>query len=324
MLIVVFAVAASTLRLATPLILSALGGVFSERSGVVNIALEGIMIMGALFSIYAFSVFDPIFGMLIASVLGILAAIIAGVITSLLLGVMAVTLKSNQVVTGVAINLLATSFAAFFLRLIWKRAGQSPRFRTGATNFQDSSLLNTLEPYLGETITSFFKGLNPFVYIAIVAVILSYYVLYKTPFGLRVRAVGEHPKAADTVGINVSKIRYICILISGALAGLSGAALSLGSVGIFREGMTAGKGFIALAAMIFGKWHPVGAFLACIFFGFTEAIQMQARTLGLDFIPGEFLTALPYIATILALAGFIGKAAAPAAGGIPYEKGDKH
>lgn len=310
MLILILAVLASTLRLATPLIFSALGGVFNERSGVVNIALAGIMIMGAFFAILVVDkTGSPWFAVLIAMGMGVL--------TSLILGVLAIHLNANQVVTGVAINLLAASLAAFLLNIFWQRSGQTDPVAV-ALNKNPFPALEQI-PVLG----AFFGGLTPFVYIAIVAVLIGNYVLFRTPFGLRVRAVGEHPRAADTVGINVYKTRYLAVMISGALAGLSGASLSIGSISLFREGMTSGKGFIALAAMIFGKWHPIGAMFAALFFGFAEALQIQASTLGLDFIPSEFLQSFPYLATILALAGVVGKATAPKASGQPYEKGHR-
>lgn len=312
MSVLIVAILASTLRLATPLILAALGGVFTERSGVVNIALEGIMIMGAFFAILGVHLFNDPW-------MGVLLAIVIGMLTASLLGVLAINLKANQVVAGVAINLLATSLAAFLLEMVWKRSGQTDVVELSLT--QNPEAFKFLEgiPVIG----ALFQGMNPFVYIAFLAVVVSYYVIYKTPFGLRLRAVGEHPRAADTVGINVYKVRHMAVLISGALAGLAGASISLGTVSLFREGMTAGKGFIALAAMIFGKWHPVGAFVACLFFGLAEAIQMQANNLGLTWIPSEFLQALPYIATVLALIGVVGKAVAPKASGEPYEKGHR-
>lgn len=312
MTVILIAIIASALRLATPLIFAALGGVFSERSGVVNIALEGIMIMGAFFAILAMNfVTNPW--------IAVIVAMLMGVVTSLLLAVLAINLKADQVIAGVAINLLAGSLTAFLLELVWKRSGQTDTVASALT--KNPEALGFLEkiPGMGDL----FAGLTPFVYLAIILTGVSYYVLYKTPFGLRIRAVGEHPKAADTVGINVYKIRYICVMLSGALAGLAGASLSLGTVSLFREGMTSGKGFIALAAMIFGKWHPVGAFAACLFFGLAEAVQIQAVSLGLGWIPSEFLQMLPYLATILALAGVVGKAVAPAASGQPYEKGHR-
>ena len=309
-MVIFLALLASALRLATPLIFSALGGIFSERSGVVNIAIEGIMINGAFFAILATKYTGSPW-------LGVLAAMVVGALTALLLAVLAIHLRGNQVVAGVAINLFATSITAFLLEMIWQRSGQ--------TDSVPQALTHNPLPFLEKipVIGVLFSGLTPFVYLSFVAVAITYYVIYKTPFGLRVRAVGEHPRAADTVGINVYKIRYICVMISGVLAGISGASLSLGTVSLFREGMTSGKGFIAIAAMIFGKWHPVGAMLASLFFGFAEAVQIQASSLGIDKIPSEFLQTLPYVATILVLSGFIGRAVAPKAGGIPYEKGHR-
>lgn len=309
-MVVVLAIIASALRLATPLILASLGGVFSERSGVFNIALEGIMIMGAFFAI----LITKFTGM---PWVGVLGALVVGVLTSLILAVLAIHLRADQTVTGVAINLLAASFAAYLLELVWHRSGQTDAIKNSLTQ-NPFKFLESI-PIIGNIAAE----LTPFVYLALVMVAVSYYVLWKTPFGLRVRAVGEHPRAADTVGIDVYKIRYICVMISGALAGVAGAALSLGTISLFREGMTAGKGFIAIAAMIFGKWHPVGALIASLFFGLTEAIQIQASSIGLGFIPSEFLQSIPYVATVLALVGVVGKAVGPASGGIPYEKGEK-
>ncbi len=312
MMVLVLAIIASALRLSTPLIFSALGGVFSERSGVVNIALEGIMIMGAFFAIYAMEFTTNPW-------IAVVVAMIVGVFTSLLLALLAINFKADQVISGVAINLLAVSLTAFLLEMVWHRSGQTDSVANALTTNPKSLAFLEKMPVLG----TLFAGLTPFVYLALILTGVSYYVIYKTSLGLRIRAVGEHPKAADTVGINVYKIRYLCVMISGALAGLSGASLSLGTVSLFREGMTSGKGFIALAAMIFGKWHPLGALAACLFFGLAEAIQIQASSFGLGWIPSEFLQMLPYLATVLALAGVVGRAVAPAASGQPYEKGHR-
>ncbi len=304
--VIIIAIAASAIRLATPLIFAALGGVFSERSGVVNIALEGIMIMGAFFAV----LFTHMTG---NPWLGVLAAVVVGILTSLILAFVSINLRGNQVIAGVAINLLAVSFTAFMLEMVWNRSGSTPSVERALTD-NPFKLLEGI-PLLGDLFSRF----TPFVYLAFLMVAISFYVLFETSFGLRVRAVGEHPRAADTVGINVYKIRYICVMLSGALAGLAGASLSIGTISLFREGMTAGKGFIALAAMIFGKWHPVGALFACLFFGLADAIQIQAQSFGIP-IAQEFLQMLPYIATIFALAGVVGRSVAPKADGEPYEK----
>lgn len=296
----------TTLRMATPLVFAALGGVFSERSGVINIALEGIMLIGA-FVAMAISYYtgNPWFG--------VLGAMMAGILIAAIHAVVCIEFRANQVVSGTAINILAAGLTVFLLRTMFDHAGQSPSVNQ-IENFPIPILKDI--PFLGKI---FFEHI-PFVYISLILVAVSYWVLWKTPFGLRIRSVGEHPAAADSVGINVNKTRYIAVLISGLLAGLGGASLSIGLLDVFVENMTAGRGFIALAAMIFGKWTPQGALLAALLFGFADSLQMLAQTLGLTFVPRQFLLMLPYILTILALTGIIGSATPPAADGQPYEK----
>lgn len=281
----------ATIRSATPLIFAALGGNFSERAGVANIALEGIMIIGA-FSAVFFSYYTG------SPFLGLIGASLVGGLFGLLLAVLSVNFKANQVVAGVAINILTMSASTFLLVEIWGRPGQTDN-------------------------VNYFKEVGPFnmfTYLAFFLVFVSWFVMYKTPFGLRMRAVGEHPKAADTLGINVYTMRYICVTVSGILAGIGGASLSIGTISLFKEGMTAGRGFIALAALIFGKWNPVGAMIACLFFGFADALPIVFTKLP---VPREALFALPYALTIVAVSGFVGKSVAPAASGIPYEKGER-
>ncbi|KPU45263.1 L-arabinose transporter permease protein [Oxobacter pfennigii] len=297
----------STLRSATPLIYAALGGTFSESSGVTNIGLEGIMITGAFTSV-AVSHYTG------SPWLGVLGAAASGMLIAGLHAFLSIRYKADQVISGVAINLLSGSLTAFLINVIWGQPGQSNPVN-GIASFP--TFLDNI-PFIGN-IT---KGITPFVYIALIFVYISHFVLFKTPFGLRVRAVGEHPRAADTVGINVYKIRYICVILSGLLAGIGGASLSVGMVNGYRDGMTAGRGFIALAAMIFGKWKPVGAMMACFLFGFTDAVQVFLQTWGVK-IDTSLLVMTPYIVTILALAGFIGKSTAPAADGVPYDKDEK-
>ncbi|MGL4730850.1 MAG: ABC transporter permease [Clostridium sp.] len=299
---------ASTLRIATPLIFAALGGMFSERSGVVNIGLEGMMTMGAFFAVYVTHITGN-------PVLGIFGGMIAGGLLALIHAVLSINLKADQVISGTAINLFATALSSFLIMKLFGKGGQTDIVKGLPFNVPES--IATI-PVIGPLL----NGINWFVILAIVLVFVSYYVMYKTPFGLRVRAVGEHPKAADTLGINVYKTRYICVIISGMLAGLGGAALSLGITPLFKENMVAGRGFIALAAMIFGNWKPFGILGACLLFGFGEAFQIVAQGFTWS-LPTEFYSALPYILTMLALAGFVGKTQGPAAVGEPYEKGSR-
>lgn len=298
----------STFALATPLIFTALGGVFSERSGVVNIGLDGMMVVGAFFGVYG----SHLTG---SALVGVLFALIAGCIVAALHAFLSISLKSDQTISGTAINMFSTALAAFLIFKLFGKGGQTDGVN-GITYHIPKWLDNI--PLLGK----FFGNLNWFVYGAIIAVIVGNFVLYKTAWGLRVRAVGEHPKAADTLGINVYTTRYLCVIISGALAGLGGAALSLGSVPMYRDGMVAGKGFIALAAVIFGNWKPVGSLFACLLFSFADALQLKSQLLGLK-IPTELYSVFPYLITMLALAGFVKKSQPPAADGIPYEKGQR-
>ncbi len=292
----------SSIRSATPLVLAALGGIFSERSGVVNIALEGIMLIGA-FTAVMISYSSG------SAWLGVLAAMAAGVAIAWLHGVVSIKYRADQVVSGTAINILAVGLTEFLLAKFFGQAGQTPNV-TPAT-------LPTWLPLHGFT-----QQVTAFAWIAAVLVVLTHVVLFHTPLGLRIRAVGEHPRAADTVGINVFHMRYLGVLLSGALAGLGGAALSVGLLNSFTDNMTAGRGFIALAAVIFGKWSPFGALAASLLFGFADALQTQAQIIGLK-VPSEFLLMSPYILTMLALAGVVGRSTPPAASGTPYEKGER-
>ncbi|HYF95776.1 MAG TPA: ABC transporter permease [Symbiobacteriaceae bacterium] len=282
----------STLRSATPLLLAALGGTFSERSGVFNIALEGIMMIGAWFAVYGSYATG-------SALMGVLMAVVAGILIAAIHAVASVHFQANQVISGTAINLLAAGFTEFFMVRVW--GGQSPRVKT--------------VPSVGP---EWFQ-LSFFVYVAFGLAIISWFVLYRTPWGLRLRAVGEHPKAADTVGVSVYKMRYWGVLLSGLMAGLGGASLSIGLVSGFNSGMTGGRGFIGLAAMIFGKWNPIGAIWACLLFGAAEGLGTLLQIRGIP-VPYEFMVMAPYVVTMLALAGVVGRSTPPAAGGIPYEK----
>lgn len=295
----------ATLRIATPLIFTALGGMFSERSGVVNIGLEGMMTIGAFFAVWGtFISGNPL--------IGVLFAIISGGVLALVHAVLSINLKADQVISGTAINLFASALASFLIFILFGKGGQTDVVST--LPYKLPEFIKKI-PILGDIL----GGLNWFVILAIILVFVAHFVLYKTSVGLRIRAVGEHPKAADTLGINVYKVRYACVVLSGMLAGLGGAALSIGITPIYREGMVSGRGFIALAAVIFGNWTPIGSFGACLLFAFGESFQILAQGFGWA-LPSEVFTVIPYVLTMLALAGFVGKTSAPAASGEAYEK----
>lgn len=283
----------STIRLSTPLILAALGGLFSERSGVINIALEGMMLAGAFTAAaVTYAVGDPY--------VGLLAGMMAGVLIAAIHAVACIRYKADQVVTGTAINILMIGMPAFLSGAFFLSSGSTPQIPK-----------EQLIPWI------------PIV-IAFALVPISWYVLYKTPFGLRLRSVGENPEAADAAGVKVARMRYAGVLLSGVLAGIGGAYLSIGQSSLFTRNMTSGRGFIALAALIFGKWRPVQTLLACLLFGFTEAISIQMQGVvklpSGDDIPVQFIQMVPYVLTIIVLAGFIGSSRPPRALGIPYEK----
>jgi simple sugar transport system permease protein len=283
-----------TLIKATPIIYAALGGVISERSGVVNIGLEGMMAGGA-FTAVVFS------GMTGNPVLGVLAGIAAGALLGFILGYAATVFKVDQIVAGTGINLVALGGAAYALTLIYNQPGASPQ-----VNAIGNAVL-TLGPIQLHVLTI----------LAFVCALLLHFVLYYTPWGLRVRACGENPRAVFDAGLRPLRLRLYAVVISGAFAGLGGAFLSLGEVNLYSDGMTAGRGFIALAAVIFGRWTPWGATGAAIFFGFFEALQyvLQGRA---GWLPADAMQAVPYIAALFAIAGLVGKVRAPAADGIPY------
>jgi len=286
---------AATLRLATPIAYGSLGGLFSERAGIVNIGLEGMMLTGAFAGVTA-NYFTG------SPWLGALVAILTGGFLGLVHGIITVRFAGNQVVSGTGINIFALGFTAYMSQVLWGSRGASE----SVSGFPRISipLLKDI-PIVGDI----FGTHTPLVYLMIMITVLSYITLFKTPFGLRIRAVGEHPQAADTAGINVFKTKYLCLIISGMLAGLGGAFLSLGHLTLFTFGMTSGRGFIALAAMILGKWTPFGAFGASILFGFADALQMRLQALGL--LPPQIILTIPYVVTIAVLAGVVGKAIPP-------------
>jgi general nucleoside transport system permease protein len=295
---------AATLRWATPLIFAAIGGMFSERSGVVNIALEGMMLSGAFFGIWGADHFGH-WGW------GLVTAMVAGGGFALIHAVFAIHLRADQIVSGVAINLLALGLTGYLYIDLYGEEGTPPDI---------SEIPDVHLAFLDDVgfIGPIFAQMNLMIWLALATVVLSWIVLFKTPIGLRIRAVGEHPRAADTVGISVYLVRYCCVTASGVLAALGGAYLSIGFVGSFGENMTAGRGFIALAALIFGMWKPFGAFFAALLFGFSSAL---ARSLPEYSEQAALLfETLPYILTLIAIAGVIGRSIPPAAIGRPYEK----
>lgn len=301
-----FTLIASTLRLATPLIFAAIGGLYSERAGVINIALEGIMLAGAFTAaVVTFYAGNPW--------VGILAAIAAGVLIGLLHGAATITFRADQVVSGTAINILFLGVPALLSGALFDTTGSTPQLPREQV-LPDWNIFNA-ERF--PTLASIFNQ-KPLVYGAFVLVAISVYVIYRTRFGLRLRAVGENPEAADTAGVSVARLRYAGVMISGALAAIGGAYLSIGQNSLFTRNMTAGRGFIALAALIFGKWDPIGAFLACLFFGFAEAIAIRMQ--GTVNIPNQFIQMIPYVLTIVVLAGFIRRTLPPKALGVAYTK----
>jgi general nucleoside transport system permease protein len=275
----------SSIRLTTPLLLAALGGLYSERSGVINIGLEGLMLAGA----FTAAVVTHFLG---SPWIGLLAAVAAGVLVALLHALACIRYHADQVVSGTAINILFLGVPALLSGALFDSTGATPQLA--------KTQLLPVAPIV----------------LAFALVPVTRYVLNRTRFGLRLRAVGENPEAADTAGIGVARIRYLAVAISGALAAIGGAYLSIGQSSLFTRNMSAGRGFIALAALIFGKWRPVETMLACLLFGFAEALSIQMQ--GVAQVPVQFIQILPYVLTIVVLAGFIGRARAPRALGEPY------
>ena len=287
----------STIRFATPLIFAALGGMFSERSGIINIALEGLMLAGAFTAaVVTYETGNPFFGFL--------CGMIAGGVLALFFAVACIKFEADQVVAGFGINILMLGLPALLSSAIYDSAGST----------QQIDKVNLLPEIFGLNVASI---------LAFLLVPICWYVFYKTPFGLRLRATGENPAAADAAGVNVIKLRYSAVIISGILAAAGGAYLSTGQSSLFTRGMTAGRGFIALAALILAKWRPVQVLLACLFFGFTEALTIplaNIKTASGENVPVQFIQIIPYVLTIIVLAGFIGLSRAPKALGNPYRK----
>ena len=289
----------STIRTATPLIFAALGGLFSERAGVINIALEGLMLSGAFTAaVVTYELQNPY--------IGFLCGIISGAALAFIYAVAVIKFEADQVVTGFAVSLLMIGLPAVISAAVYDSAGSTEQI---AKEYLLPDLYNRL------SVASI---------LAFLLVPVCWYVVYKTPFGLRLRSAGENPAAADAAGVNVLRLRYIAVVLSGVLAAAGGAYLSIGQSSLFTRAMTAGRGYIALAALILAKWKPVPVLFACLFFGFTEALSIQMQGViklpsGED-IPVQFIQMIPYVLTIIVLAGFIGLSRAPKALGIPYKK----
>src|SRR5579883_1835472 len=298
-------------QFAALLLLPALGGLISERSGVVNIAMEGMMLVGAYTGVAVAVASNNVWA-------GLLAAIICGGLISLIHAVVSINFKANQVISGIAINIIALGLTNY---LLFVQTPNGAGFAALARNLRLPNLswgpLSNI-PFLGPVL---FQQ-NIVFYLAILILVGVHFLLFKTNIGLRIRAVGEHPYAADTAGVNVRLLRYCCVVGSGLLSGLAGAFLSLGIVGIFNSNMTAGRGFIALAAVIFGKYTPLGAAGACLVFGLGEALSYSAslQSAGID---SNLIGTIPYVLTLIALVGFVGRTIAPAADGLPYEPGSE-
>ncbi|WP_421996611.1 ABC transporter permease [Reyranella sp.] len=301
LLLFVLLTLAATLRVATPLILCAMGGLFSEKAGIIDVGLEGKMLVAAFFGAAAASVAGSAWA-------GVGAAILAAEAFALLHGFACITHRGNQVVSGVALNIVAAGLTVVLGNAWFGRGGQTPPL------VGEQRLRPLLLPDAGD---------NILVYAALASVPLTWWLIARTRFGLRLRAVGEMPLAVDTAGVSVPGLRYRAVLLCGLFAGLAGAYLSIAQSAGFSRDMTAGQGFIALAAIIFGKWRPLPAFGACLLFGLLDAVAIRlqgVRIPGLGEVPVQLIQALPYLLTVFLLAGFIGRAVAPRAAGIPYQK----
>lgn len=307
-------VVSSTLVYSTPLILTSLGGTFSERSGVVNVGLEGIMVMGAFSAVVFNLTFADKFGNM-TPWLACLVAGCVGLVFSLLHAVATVSLRADHIVSGTVVNLMAPALGVFLIKVIYNK-GQTDNIAENLGYFSFPGLSKI--PVIGKIL---FDNTSLAAYLAILIAVLSWFIIFKTRFGLRLRSVGENPQAADTLGINVYVLRYAGVLISGFLGGMGGAVFAQSISGNFSVGTIAGQGFISMAAMIFGKWNPLGAMGASLFFGFAQSLSIIGGQLPvISNIPSMYLQIAPYLLTIIVLVAFLGKSSAPKADGINYIK----
>ncbi len=308
----------STVRLATPLLLACLAGLFSERSGIFDIGLEGKILISAFFSAALAVITGSVW-------IGLLAGIASSMVLAGIHGLASITFRGNQLISGVAINFLAAGLTVLVAEAWFRQGGRTPAL-TGDARFAPiewplSGVIDGI-PVIGPIYSELVSGHTILVYVALLAVVASWYVLFRTRFGLRLRAVGENPAAVDTAGISVVRMRYTAVAICGLLTGLAGAYLATGLAAGFVKDMSAGRGFIALAALIFSKWRPWPALWACLLFGFLEAVGNRYQNIDIAgfILPVQFMQALPYILTVVILAGFVGRAIPPRAGGEPYVK----
>lgn len=315
----IYPVLDATLRVSTPLILASMAGLFSERSGIIDISLEGKMLAAA----FAAGSVAAVSG---SAWLALGAAILVSIGLALVHGFACITHRGNQVVSGLAINILASGLTVV-LGIAWFRQGGQTPTLSGSARFLpiDLPFAHSVSnvPIVGRLYADVISGHNLLVYVAFLAVLMTWWVVFRTRFGLRMRAVGENPLAVDTTGLSVSGLRYSAVIVCGALAGIAGAYLSTAQNASFVREMTAGQGYIALAALIFGKWRPLSAMLACLMFGFLDAVAIRLQ--GQEFpvigeVPVQAIQALPYVLTVVLLAGFIGRAVAPKAVGVPFVK----
>lgn len=309
----------STIRLSVPLLLACLAGLYSERAGVFDIGLEGKMLVGAFAGAAAAAVFH-------SALIGLGMAILISVAFALVHGFASITHRGNQIVSGVAINFIAAGSTVMLGQAWFQQGGRTPALQPGerfeAITWPGAEAVRDV-PIIGPIYAELISGHSILVYLAFLMVPFTWWVLYRTRFGLRLRAVGENPAAVDTAGISVAWLRYRALICTGILTGIAGAYLSMVQNGGFVKDMTAGKGYIALAALIFAKWKPVNAMFACLLFGFLDAasIRLQGSPLPIvGKVSAQFMQALPYVLTVILLAGFIGKAIPPRAGGVPYVK----
>lgn len=309
----------STIRVSVPLLLACLAGLYSERAGVFDIGLEGKMLAGAFAGAAAAAVFASAW-------IGLLVAVLVSIGMALVHGFASITHRGNQIVSGVAINFIAAGSTIILGQAWFQQGGRTPSLppeaRFGAINLPGADALRDV-PIIGQLYSGLLSGHSLLTYVAFLAVPFTWWVLFRTRFGLRLRAVGENPAAVDTAGISVAWLRYRAVICTGILTGLAGSYMALAQNAGFVKDMTAGRGYIALAALIFAKWKPVPAMFACLLFGFLDALSIRLQGTPLPLIgkvPVQLMQALPYILTVILLAGFIGKAIPPRAGGVPYVK----